>query len=62
MQASSTEYKRYKRNSGREDTIEATGTMVKENTKCKKLLIQNIQKIQYTMKRPHFKNNRNRRA
>jgi hypothetical protein len=27
------------------------GTTIKENAKCKKILTQNIQEIQYTMKR-----------
>ena len=35
--------------SGAEDTIENTDTTVKENTKSKKLLIQNIQEIQDTV-------------
>ena len=38
--------------SGIEDTIEDIDTTVKENTKSKKLLTQNIQEIQDTMKRP----------
>jgi hypothetical protein len=37
--------------SGAEDTIENTDTTVKENAKCKKLLTQNIQEIQDTMRR-----------
>ena len=37
--------------SGLEDAIENMDTLVKENTKCKKLLTQNIQEIQDTMKR-----------
>jgi uncharacterized coiled-coil protein SlyX len=32
-----------------EDTIEDIDTSVKENTKCKKLLTQNIQEIQDTI-------------
>jgi hypothetical protein len=31
--------------SGAEDTIENIGTTNKENTKCKKILTQNIQEI-----------------
>jgi chromosome segregation ATPase len=31
--------------SGAEDSIENTGTTIKENTKCKKILIQNIQEM-----------------
>jgi hypothetical protein len=42
---------RYRRISGVEDTIEHTDTRVKENTKSKKLLTQNIQEIQNTMNR-----------
>jgi predicted ribosome quality control (RQC) complex YloA/Tae2 family protein len=37
--------------SGAEDTIENTDTTVKENTKWKKLLTQNIQEIKDTMRR-----------
>ena len=36
--------------SGAEDTIESTDTTGKENVKCKKLLTQNIQEIQNTMR------------
>ena len=36
--------------SGAEDSIENIGTTIKENTKCKKILTQNIQQIQDTMK------------
>jgi hypothetical protein len=32
--------------SGEEDSIENIGTAIKENTKCKKTLTQNIQEIQ----------------
>ena len=39
--------------SGAEDTIENIDTTVKENAKCKKLLTQNIQEIQDTMRRPN---------
>jgi hypothetical protein len=36
--------------SGAEDTIEHTDTTIKENVKCKKILTQNIQEIQDTMR------------
>jgi hypothetical protein len=38
--------------SGAEDTIKNIDTTVKENAKCKKLLTQNTQEIQDTMRRP----------
>jgi hypothetical protein len=38
-----------------EYTIENTDTAVKENAKCKKLLTQNIQEIQDTMRRPNLR-------
>jgi hypothetical protein len=38
--------------SGAEDSIENIGTTIKENAKCKKILTQNIQKIQETIGRP----------
>jgi hypothetical protein len=38
--------------SGAEDSIENIG--IKENGKCKKILTQNIQEIQDTMKRPNL--------
>jgi hypothetical protein len=38
--------------SGAEDSIENMDTTTKENTKCKKILTQNIQEIQDTMRRP----------
>jgi uncharacterized coiled-coil protein SlyX len=41
--------------SGEEDTIENIDTTVKENAKCKKLLTQNIQKIQDTIRRPSLR-------
>ena len=41
--------------SGTENTIENIDTTVKENEKCKKVLTQNIQEIQNTMKRPNLK-------
>jgi hypothetical protein len=40
--------------SGLEDTIENIGISVKENTKCKKFLIPNIQEIQGTMKKSNL--------
>jgi chromosome segregation ATPase len=41
--------------SGTEDNIENIDITVKENVKCTKLLSQNIQEIQDTMKRPNLK-------
>jgi chromosome segregation ATPase len=41
--------------SGAKHTIENIDTTVKEITKCKKLLTQNIQEIQDTMKRPNLR-------
>ena len=38
-----------------EDTVEDNVTTVKENSKHKKLLTQNIQEIQDTMKRPNLR-------
>jgi hypothetical protein len=38
-----------------EDTIENIDTTVRENAKCKKLLTQNIQEIQDTMRRPNLR-------
>jgi phosphoribosyl-dephospho-CoA transferase len=40
--------------SGTKDSIENMGTAIKENTKCKKILTQNIQEIQDTMRRPNL--------
>jgi hypothetical protein len=40
--------------SGAEDSIENMGTTIKENAKCKKNIIQNIQEIQDTMRRPNL--------
>jgi hypothetical protein len=40
--------------SGAEDSIENIGTTIKENTKRKKILNQNIQEIQDTMRRPNL--------
>jgi hypothetical protein len=44
------------RNSGAEDSIENISTTSKENAKCKKILAQNIQDIQDTMRRPNLQN------
>jgi hypothetical protein len=41
--------------SGAEDSIENIGTTIKENTKCKRILTQNIQEIQDTMRRPNLR-------
>jgi hypothetical protein len=38
--------------SGAEDSIENICTKIKENTKCEKILTQNIQEIQDTMRSP----------
>jgi hypothetical protein len=38
--------------SGAEDSIVNMDTTIKENAKCKKILTQNIHKIQDTMRRP----------
>jgi hypothetical protein len=40
---------------GAEDIIENIETTIKGNGKCKKLLTQNIQEIQDTMKRPNLR-------
>jgi hypothetical protein len=37
--------------SGAEDSIESMATTIKKNAKCKKILTQNIQEIQDTMRR-----------
>jgi hypothetical protein len=56
MQVSPTKYKRWKRESQvQEDTIENINTTVKENAKSKKILTQNIQEIQDTMRRPNLR-------
>jgi hypothetical protein len=44
--------------SGTEDSIENMDTTIKENTNCKKILTQNIQKIRDTMKKTKSKDNR----
>jgi hypothetical protein len=41
--------------SGAEDSMESMDTTVKENAKCQKILIQNIQEIQDTMRRPNLR-------
>ena len=38
-----------------EDSIETIDSTVKENAKCKKLVSQNIQEIQGTMRRPNLR-------
>jgi hypothetical protein len=40
--------------SGAEDSIENIGTTIKENGKCKKILTQNIQEMEDTMRRPNL--------
>jgi chromosome segregation ATPase len=39
--------------SGAKGSIENIGTTIRENAKCKKILTQNIQEIQDTMRRPN---------
>ena len=41
--------------SGAEDSIENMDITIKENAKCKKILTQNIQEIQDTMRRPNLR-------
>jgi chromosome segregation ATPase len=41
--------------SGAEDSIENICTTIKENSRCKKILTQNIQEVQDTMRRPNLK-------
>jgi chromosome segregation ATPase len=41
--------------SGAEDSIENIDTTIKENAKCKKILTQNIQEIQDTMRTPNLR-------
>jgi hypothetical protein len=41
--------------SGAEDSIGNMEITIKENAKCKKILIQNIQEIQDTMRRPNLR-------
>ena len=40
--------------SGAKDSIENISTTIKENAKCKKILTQNIQETQNTMRRPNL--------
>ena len=40
--------------SGAEDSLQNIGTTIKENTKCKRILTQNIQEIQDKMRRPNL--------
>jgi hypothetical protein len=42
------------------DSIENIDTTIKENAKCKKIVPQNIQEIQDTMRRPNLPDNRSR--
>ena len=44
-----------KRISGANDNLENIDRIVKDNAKCKKLLTQNIQEIQDTMRRPNLR-------
>jgi hypothetical protein len=41
--------------SGAENSIENMNTTIKENAKCKKILTQNIQDIQDTMRKPNLR-------
>ena len=54
MEASPTEYKRKKREFQVQKKPQKT-LIVKENTKCKKLLTPNIQEIEDTMRRPNLR-------
>ena len=38
-----------------EDTIETMDSTVKENAKCKRLVTQNVQEIQDTMRKPNLR-------
>ena len=40
--------------SGAEDSMDNIGTTIQDNAKCKNILIQNIQEIQDTMRRPNL--------
>ena len=40
--------------SGAEDSIENMGTKIKENAKCKKILSQNIQQFQNSLRKPNL--------
>jgi hypothetical protein len=50
---SATEDKRWKRFSGTEDSIETMDTTIIEHAKCKKILIQNVQEIWDTKRKPN---------
>ena len=54
MQVSPDQNIEEERISGTEVTIENIDTTVKENTKCRTPLTQNIQEIQDTMRRPNL--------
>jgi hypothetical protein len=41
--------------SGAENSIENMDKTIKENAKCKKILTQNVQEIQDTMRRPNMR-------
>jgi hypothetical protein len=43
------------RTSGAENSIENMNTTIKGSTKCKRILTQNIQEIQVTMRRPKLR-------
>jgi hypothetical protein len=55
IDASNRIQKMEERISGVVDSIENMGTTIKENGKCKKILTQNIQEIQDTMRRPNLR-------
>jgi hypothetical protein len=55
MPASATIGEMEERISGAEDSIQNMGTTIKENAKCKKILSQNIQEIQDTVRRPNLR-------
>ena len=55
MRASATEHKRWKRESQVQKIPENIGTTIKDNTKRKKILTQNIQEIQDTMRKPNLR-------
>ena len=54
MKASATEYKRWKRESQVQKIAQRTPAQQSKNGKCKKILTQNIQEIQDTMRRPNL--------
>ena len=55
MRASPTDYKRWKRGSQRPKTTWKIDKTVREDSKAKKLLTQNIQEIQNTRRRPNLR-------